>query len=77
MPVYEDTAEFLEVSGCAAGEVIHVGDSPESDAKGAQSAGIVPVLVDRKGKYDGADCAVIKLLTDLLAPSGELMIPAP
>ena len=74
-PHREVFLKALEISGCRPEEVIHVGDSLESDVKGARSAGITPVLVDRRGKHEGADCLSVKTLTELLAPSGELILP--
>ncbi len=41
----------LERHGIAPDQVIHVGDSPETDVEGALNAGILPVLLDRR---DGA-----------------------
>lgn len=40
----------LEISGLTADSVIHVGDSVSSDVKGALSAGIRPVLLNRNEK---------------------------
>jgi len=39
--------------GVAPDRCIHVGDSPLDDYRGAQSAGIRPILVDRTGVFDG------------------------
>lgn len=39
--------EALRLSGCAAEEVIHIGDSYDTDVVGARSAGIRPVLLTR------------------------------
>jgi putative hydrolase of the HAD superfamily len=39
----------LELAGCEAGEVVHVGDTPEEDVAGARAAGIRPLLIDRDG----------------------------
>ena len=39
----------LEWAGVSAGEAVHVGDSVESDVRGALGAGIAPVLVHRDG----------------------------
>lgn len=57
----------LEISGCAAAEVIHIGDSYASDVQGAVSAGIRPILIDRSGKqrYDGI--TVIREMSEALA----------
>lgn len=57
----------LRVSGLKAGEVLHVGDSVVSDVKGALSAGISPVLLDRTGQQTCDEAAVIHSLDDLLA----------
>ena len=35
--------------GCAAGEALHVGDTPAEDVEGARAAGIPAVLLDRDG----------------------------
>ncbi len=57
----------LEICGCKADEVIHVGDSVASDVEGAKSAGIRPILLDRKGKADvGADYIVCRSLGEVL-----------
>jgi putative hydrolase of the HAD superfamily len=42
----------LELAGCAPGEAVHVGDSPDGDVAGAAAAGIRAILVERHG--DGA-----------------------
>lgn len=56
----------LEISGCAAGEVIHIRDSIVSDVDGASAAGITPVLIDRKAEGQCTDCKVIHRLTEVL-----------
>ncbi len=56
----------LKISGCAAGEVIHIGDSIVSDVDGASAAGITPVLIDRKAEGQCTDCKVIHRLTEVL-----------
>lgn len=56
----------LEISGCRADEVIHIGDSVESDVKGAISAGIRPVLLDREGKKQCGEAVIIRTLIDVL-----------
>ena len=45
----------LDVSGFRADQVIHIGDSFQSDVQGAASAGIQPVLLQRSGnrRYEG------------------------
>lgn len=44
----------------------HVGDTYEVDVVGAQSAGILPVLIDRRRRHDSPDCLVIRDLRELL-----------
>jgi len=64
-----DPAPFelaLRRAGRSAGECVFVGDSLETDARGARNVRIRPILVDRKGKYPNADCATIHNLTELL-----------
>jgi len=56
----------LEVSGCRADEVIHIGDSVSSDVEGAIAAGIRPVLVDREGKKAAGGILSVRSLTEVL-----------
>ncbi len=46
-------------------EVIHVGDSIEDDGQGAENAGIVPVIIDRKGN-NPSKYRTIQSLSELL-----------
>jgi len=59
--------EALRLSGLRAEEVLHVGDSVESDVEGARAAGIRPVLLDRKGEQTSGDFLVIRGLNELHA----------
>ena len=56
----------LEVSGCRADEVIHIGDSVSSDVEGAIAAGIRPVLIDREGTKAAEGVLAAKSLTEVL-----------
>lgn len=56
----------LAVSGCKADEVIHIGDSVTSDVRGAQSAGIRPVLLDREHRAMSGDYLTVTSLMELL-----------
>lgn len=56
----------LEVSGCRADEVIHIGDSVSSDVEGAIAAGIRPVLIDREGTKAVEGVPAVKSLTEVL-----------
>ena len=51
--------EALRVSGCTPGEVVHIGDSYDTDAAGARGAGIRPVLLLRgiARRHDDVDAA--------------------
>ena len=60
----------LKVCGCNAEEVIHIGDSIASDVKGALTAGITPILIDRNNTGRCAECRVVNKLTEVL----ELLI---
>lgn len=56
----------LEVSGCTADEVVHIGDSVTSDVNGARAVSIRPILLDRDGKYETQDFPAAKSLLDVL-----------
>lgn len=56
----------LELSGCHADEVIHIGDSVTSDVNGARSAGIRPCLLDRERKAGPGDFQTAASLTEVL-----------
>jgi len=55
----------LERIDVAAGEAAHVGDHYYADVMGARSAGIYPILLDRKGAIAKPDCRVIETLYEL------------
>lgn len=56
----------LELSGCRPEEAVHIGDSYTSDVQGARTAGIRPILVQRKTGKTYADIAVVRDLTEAL-----------
>ena len=56
----------LEISGCSADEVVHIGDSITSDVNGAKAVEIQPILLNRDGKYETIDFPVAKSLLDAL-----------
>lgn len=60
----------LQVSGCQAGEVLHIGDSISSDVKGALNVGIMPILIDREDKKQYDSVKTIKELTEILELPG-------
>ena len=51
--------EALRISGCTPGEVVHIGDSYDTDVVGARGAGIRPVLLLRghTRRHDDVDAA--------------------
>ena len=63
--------EALRVSGCMSGEVVHIGDSYDTDVVGARGAGIKPVLLirGRAPQHDDVDAA------DGLEQALELVFP--
>lgn len=65
-PHKEIFEKALEISGCKADEVIHVGDSIDSDINGAIAAGIFPLLLDRNGKNKSEQYPVCKSLIEVL-----------
>ena len=56
----------LEISGCTAEEVIHVGDSVISDVNGALAVGISPCLLDRKQAVKSNQYTICSSLDDVL-----------
>lgn len=56
----------LEISGCSGTEVLHIGDSLSSDVKGALSAGITPIYLNRMGKKTEEMVKSVQLLTEVL-----------
>ncbi|MDD3337600.1 MAG: HAD-IA family hydrolase [Lachnospiraceae bacterium] len=68
-PYKELFEKALQVSGCQAGEVLHVGDSMSSDVKGARNVGITPILIDREQKKQDDSVKTIKELTEILNES--------
>ena len=50
----------LQLAGCDASEVLHVGDTPEEDGDGAAAAGIRCLIVDREGGGDIASLTEIE-----------------
>ncbi len=49
----------LEIAGCSADRVLHVGDTVEEDVAGAQAAGIRALHIDRDGNGDIASLGEI------------------
>lgn len=60
----------LERAGVAAAESVYVGDHPFFDVEAAAVAGMLPVLIDRRGRYPDATGHRITSLEDLPAVIG-------
>ena len=58
----------LREAGCTPHELLHVGDSPESDVAGALNADVEPVLLDRDGMREG-DGATLRIRSLAELPS--------
>ena len=56
----------LEKLGINPERTLYVGDNYYADVVGSQQAGIRPVLYDREGLFNGADCTTITRLDELL-----------
>lgn len=57
----------LERMGVDASRAVHVGDLPEADGEGATSAGIRPIIIDRKGTQENCAFERVTALTDLVS----------
>jgi putative hydrolase of the HAD superfamily len=55
----------LERAGVEAARSVHVGDSPGLDVEPAGAVGMIPVLVDRRGRYPNAPGLRVRTLADL------------
>lgn len=65
-PHKEILEEGLKVAGVDCSEAILIGDSESSDVVCAQSVGVIPVLLDRKGKSARTDIDVIESLDQVI-----------
>jgi putative hydrolase of the HAD superfamily len=61
--IFERTVARLGVS---ASEAVHVGDSPHDDYRGAQQAGLTPILIDRENLFNNHSYRRISSLAALL-----------
>ena len=55
----------LERVGVEAAESAYVGDNPYFDVESAREVGMLPVLIDRQGRYPDVDCIRITSMEDL------------
>jgi FMN phosphatase YigB (HAD superfamily) len=56
----------LKITGSSPQQTIYVGDNYYADIIGAENAGLQPVLLDEKGIFPEAECAVIGRLGQLI-----------
>ena len=70
-PHRETFDEALQISGCTPGEVVHIGDSYDTDVVGARGAGIRPVLLLRRRVRQHDDVDTVNSLEQAL----ELVFP--
>ncbi len=56
----------LQVADVSREDVLYIGESPDTDIKGAQECGIPVVLLDRRGEFEDVDCKVVHSLTEVL-----------
>jgi putative hydrolase of the HAD superfamily len=60
----------LERAGVAAEDAVYVGDHPFFDVEAAQKVGMLPVLIDRRGRHPDSEAVRITSLEDLPAAVG-------
>jgi putative hydrolase of the HAD superfamily len=56
----------MEAMGCDPEEAVHIGDKYDADIIGARGVGIAPVLIDRDGQHQDADCVRVQDLREVL-----------
>lgn len=65
----------LDRAGVPADRSVYVGDNPEFDIEAARAVGMVPVLIDRRGRHEDTEAIRITSLKDLPVVLG--LDPAP
>ena len=55
----------VEIANATPETSVYVGDNYYTDVVGARNAGLVPVLIDRRGIFPDADCRVIREIGEL------------
>ena len=66
-PAPEIFLKAVDLAGCGPAEAVYVGDNYYADIEGARGAGLRPVLIDPRGLFPEAGCAVIHTIGDLPA----------
>ncbi|MBC8506673.1 MAG: HAD family hydrolase [Anaerolineales bacterium] len=64
----------FEVTGSSPERIVYIGDNYYADILGAKNAGITPILLDPRGIFPDAECAVIRSLgelTEILNPQHQ------
>lgn len=59
-------ARLIDAAGCSPEEILHVGDSPVADIRGARQSGLRPVLFGRRHAADAPDCPIVETLRQLI-----------
>ncbi|OYD14426.1 hypothetical protein CH333_03335 [candidate division WOR-3 bacterium JGI_Cruoil_03_44_89] len=57
----------LMKSNASPGESFHIGDNYEHDVRGALSVGMIPILIDREGKYPDVNCLKVSQLYETIS----------
>jgi len=63
--------QACEMAGAPPAECLYVGDNFYADVVGAQTAGLVPVLLDPNDVFTDAGCVRVKCLGDVLSVIGQ------
>lgn len=57
--------QAVQLAGATPEAAVYVGDNYYADILGARSAGLIPILIDRRDVFPDADCRVIKAIGEL------------
>ena len=63
----------MSAAACASNEMIHIGDSIETDVNGALNAGVTPIWFNANGDEDLLGVKEVRSLTDLPAAIDSLI----
>jgi len=63
--IFQRTLDHLSLSA-GTGQIVYVGNEYRADVMGARAAGLIPVLIDRSGVYQHADCLRFSSLLEWL-----------
>ena len=63
----------MSAAACASNEMLHIGDSIETDVNGALNAGVTPIWFNANGDENSLGVSEVGSLTDLPAAIDSLM----